>query len=79
MKSISMRDLQKISAKTIQSLPHAVPIKSGTATIALLLPMQRCNQDGLRRLIEQVDRASTAYTSEEKAGIDAIALERGID
>lgn len=79
MKSISMRDLQKISAKTIQSLPHPVPIKSGTATVGVLMPLQRSNQDGLRRLLEQVDRATAAYTPEQTAAIDAIALERGID
>ena len=74
-----MRDLQKISTGTIQSLPRPVPIKSGPATIGELHPLPKPDQDGLRRLLGNIDKAAAAYTPEETAAIDAIALERCID
>src|SRR3954447_3388495 len=56
-RAISMRDLQKLSAGAIQALPHAVPIKNGTATVGVLLPVHSASKEYLRDVLARIDAA----------------------
>ncbi len=78
-RAISMRDLQKLSAGAIQALPHAVPIKNGTATVAVLLPVHSAGKDYLRRVLARIDEAATAHTPEENAAIGELLGQRGAE
>ena len=75
--ALSMRDLQKLSAGAIQALPHAVPIKNGTATVGVLLPIHSVSQAYLRDVLARIDAAAGACTPEENTAIDRLLAERG--
>lgn len=79
MRTISMQDLQKLSAGAIKALPHAVPVKDGADTIAVLLPINNSRQEYLKTVFAQIDAAVAKYTPEEKAAIERLLAERGID
>ena len=80
MPTISMRELQKMSASKLQALPHAVPIKNGRETVAVLVPVNNPGSaEYWREAFERIDRAAAARTPEENAAIDALLAERGID
>jgi hypothetical protein len=79
IRAISMRDLQKLSAGAIRALPHAVPIKNGTATVGVLLPVSGGSGDYLRKVLAEIDAAVARETPEETRAIDALLAERGID
>ncbi|SEO95367.1 hypothetical protein SAMN04487843_105170 [Methylobacterium sp. ap11] len=80
MKSaISMRELQKMSAGAIQALPHPVPIKNGTATVGVLLPIHSVSPETMRKVLADIDAAATRRTPEENAAIDRLLAERGIE
>lgn len=79
MNAISMRDLQKLSAGAIQALPHAVPIKNGTATVGVLLPVHHVSAEYLRTVMAEIETAAAARSPEENAAIDALLAERSID
>ncbi|MGX7708112.1 hypothetical protein [Methylobacterium sp. Gmos1] len=80
MKSaISMRELQKMSAGAIQALPHAVPIKNGTQTVGILLPLHRVSPDYMRKVLADIDAAAARRTPEENAVIDRLLAERGAE
>jgi len=76
-RAISMRDLQKLSAGAIQALPHAVPIKNGTATVGFLLPVHSASKEYLRDVLARIDAAAAQRTPEENAAIDRLLSERG--
>lgn len=83
-RAISMRELQKLSARAIQALPHAVPIKSGTTTVAMLTPVRKplCKpglSDAMRKALADIDEAAARRTPEENKAIDELLAERGID
>lgn len=78
-RSISMRELQKISAGAIQALPHAVPIKNGTATVGVLVPAHSVSQDYLRKVLDRIDKVAATRTPEEQRVIDELLAERGIE
>lgn len=75
MNAIGMRDLQKISATTLASLPHTVPIKSGSQTVALLIPIKRPSQDHVARVMGLVDEAAAKRTAKDQAEIAAMLNE----
>jgi antitoxin (DNA-binding transcriptional repressor) of toxin-antitoxin stability system len=50
--AISMRDLQKMSAKQIEALPHPVPITSDGRAIALLQPFREPTAASADRIAE---------------------------
>ncbi|AWN45607.1 hypothetical protein DK419_04115 [Methylobacterium terrae] len=80
MKSaISMRELQKMSAGAIQALPHAMPIKNGTATVGILLPVHRVSPEEMRKVLADIDAAAARRTPEENAVIDRLLAERGAE
>jgi hypothetical protein len=78
-RAISMRDLQKLSAGAIQALPHAVPIKNGTATVGVLLPVHSASKDYLREVLARIDAAAAQRTPEQNAAIDRLLSERGAE
>ena len=74
--AITMRELQKMSAGSIQALPHAVPVKNGTATVALLIPIQKASPDLVKQVLQRVDAAAAARSPERTAAIEALLGER---
>ena len=79
-RAISMRELQKISAGAIQALPHAVPIKNGTTTVGVLLPVRSAaSNEYLRKVLADIEAAAARYTPEENKAIDDLLAERGVD
>jgi hypothetical protein len=78
-RTISMRDLQKLSAGAIQALPHAVPIKNGTATVGVLVPVHSLSKDYLREVLARIDEAAAKHTPEENAAIERLLAERGAE
>ncbi|HEX8665901.1 MAG TPA: hypothetical protein VF744_17950 [Beijerinckiaceae bacterium] len=78
-RAISMRDLQKLSAGAIQALPHAVPIKNGTATVGVLLPVQSASKEYLREVLARIDAAAAQRTPEEDTAIDRLLAERAAE
>lgn len=75
MDAITMRDLQKMSAGTISALPHAVPVKSGTATVAVLIPIQKASPELVSRVLAQIDAATAERSPEEMARLAALVGE----
>jgi hypothetical protein len=78
-RAISMRDLQKLSAGAIQALPHAVPIKNGTATVGVLLPVHSASKEYLRKVLADIDTAAAQRSPEENKAIDRLLAERGAE
>jgi hypothetical protein len=66
---ITMRDLQKISAGAIQALPHPLPIKSGSATIGLLVPMREADLAQIRKAEKLAAEAAQSRGDEANARI----------
>lgn len=80
MKSaISMREFQKMSAGAIQALPHAMPIKNGTATVGILLPIHQASPEYMRKVMADIRADAEKYTPEESAAIDRLLAERGAE
>jgi hypothetical protein len=77
--AISMRELQRMSAGAIKILPHAMPIKSGTATVGILLPIRIVSPEYMRKVLADSDAAAVRETPEENAAIDWLLAERGIE
>lgn len=55
MNHISVRDLQKLSADSIGSLPGPTPVKSGDRTVALLIPLKAANTDRLAAILADAE------------------------
>jgi hypothetical protein len=70
-----MRDLQKMSAGSIAALPHAVPVKSSTTTIAVPVPIQKASPDLVVRAMARIDAAASGHSVEETAHLAALAGE----
>lgn len=75
MDAIMMRDLQKMPAGSIAALPHAVPVKSDTTTVAVLVPVQKAPPDLVARVMAQIDAAASGRSVEETARLAALAGE----
>lgn len=69
--AITMRELQKISAQTIEALPHPVPIKSGGRTVAMLHPIRRGNDAAWERAMEAIEKARAVRSKEFDARLAA--------
>lgn len=65
MDAITMRELQKISAGTIAALQHAVPVKSGAETVAVLVPLRRASPEAVASVLREVDEAAARRTPEQ--------------
>lgn len=73
---ISMRELQKMSAERIESLPHPTPVVSGSRTVGLLVPRPEERAVKLRRLAAQSAAINASFTDEERARIERMLGER---
>jgi antitoxin (DNA-binding transcriptional repressor) of toxin-antitoxin stability system len=67
--AISMRELQKMSARQIQDLKHAVPITSDGRTVAILSPLRTATPAELERLAQSRQRFDESLTEDEKQRI----------
>lgn len=74
--AITMRELQKMSAGAIRSLPHAVPVKSGAATVALLVPIQKASPELVASVLARIDAAAAKRSPERTAALEVALGER---
>jgi hypothetical protein len=69
--AITMRELQKMTAGAILALERPTPIKSGTATIAMLYPITKAPKHLIDKAMRLIDEASAKDTPEERARMAA--------
>jgi hypothetical protein len=69
--AITMRELQRISAREIQELEHPTAIKSGYDTIALLVPLRKAPKSMVDKVLADIDAAAAKRSPEETARIAA--------
>jgi hypothetical protein len=77
--AITMRELQRISARKIQELEHPTAIKSGNDTIALLVPLRKAPKSMVDKVLADIDAAAAARSPEENARIAAMLGEEPED
>lgn len=65
---INIRDLQKISGEAIGALPGPTPVKSGSRTVGLLIPLKAADPD---RLLAVLTRAKALAKGRDPAADDA--------
>jgi len=56
MAHISIRELQKLSGKSIEALPGPTAVKSGNHTVALLIPMKKPNMERLEAALAMAEK-----------------------
>jgi hypothetical protein len=74
--AITMRELQKMSAGAIRALPHAVPVKSGATTVALLVPIQKAPPELVASVLARIDAAAAERSPEQTAALEIALGER---
>jgi hypothetical protein len=74
--SVTMRELQKMSAGAIQALPHPVPIKSGSATVGLLVPVKRPDTARIAAALKRADAYHATLSPETKLRLERFLGER---
>lgn len=73
---VTMRELQKLSAGSIQALPHAVPIKSGSATVGLLVPVRKPDTARISAALKRADAYHATLSPETKLRLERFLGER---
>ncbi len=68
--AITMRELQKLSASTIERLPGAVPVQSDGRTVALLVPLRPASDEARARFREALAKAQAERTPAEQDSLD---------
>jgi antitoxin (DNA-binding transcriptional repressor) of toxin-antitoxin stability system len=68
--AITMRELQKLSASTIEKLPGAVPVQSDGRTVALLVPLRPASDEARARFRSALAKAQAERTPEEQDALD---------
>jgi antitoxin (DNA-binding transcriptional repressor) of toxin-antitoxin stability system len=68
--AITMRELQKLSATTIEKLPGTVPIQSDGRTVALLVPLRPASDEARARFRAALAKAQAERTPEEQIALD---------
>jgi len=68
--TITMRELQKLSATTIEKLPGAAPVQSDGRTVALLVPLRPASDEARARFRQALAKAQAERTPEEQAALD---------
>jgi hypothetical protein len=68
--AITMRELQKLSATSIEQLPGAVPVQSDGRTVALLVPLRPASEAARARFRQALAQAQSQRSSEEQAALD---------
>ena len=71
-KPISIRDLQKMSAKAIEALDGPTPVKAGDRTVGALFPLKKADPKKLRAVLLEAE----AWAKTRDAKADDAALER---
>jgi hypothetical protein len=69
-RSVTMRELQKMSAGAIEALPHAVPITSGKAVIGLLSPVRKTDSEAIAKLVSEARAEFDQLSPEMQARIE---------
>ena len=64
--SMTMRDMQKLSAASIRALPRTMPIKSGSDTVGLIVPLKRPDPQQWTSLFARIDRHYEQLSPEVK-------------
>ena len=75
--SVTMRELQKMSAGAIQALPHPVPITSGSAVIGLLVPTRKTDAKALEAVYQEARAEYEGLSPEMQARIDRFLADQG--
>ncbi len=75
-RSVTMRELQKMSAAAIQALPHPVPITSGSAMIGLLVPTKKTDSEALARIEQEARDEFESLSPAMQARIERFLDER---
>ena len=57
--AITMRELQKLSAASIEQLPGAVPVQSDGRTVALLVPLRPASEAARARFRQALAQAQS--------------------
>ena len=70
--SISMRELQRISAEKILALKHPTPIRRGSEMVAMLVPNADARAAKWRELAERTAAFRATLSPEERARIEAL-------
>jgi hypothetical protein len=68
--AITMRELQKLSATSIEQLPGAVPVQSDGRTVALLVPLRPASEAARARFRKALAQAQSQRSPEEQAALD---------
>lgn len=68
--SVTMRELQKMSAGAIQALAHPVPIKSGSATVGLLVPVRKPDTARIGAALARSDAYHATLSDEKRQRIE---------
>ena len=55
-KAISIRDLQKMSAKAIEALDGPTPVKAGDRTVGALFPLKKTDPKKLRAVLLRIEK-----------------------
>jgi antitoxin (DNA-binding transcriptional repressor) of toxin-antitoxin stability system len=69
--AITMRELQKLSASSIERLPGAVPVQSDGRTVALLVPLRPASEEAHARFRAALAVAQAKRTSQDQDALDA--------
>jgi hypothetical protein len=69
---ITMGELRRMSARTIQALSHPTPIKGGSATVALLVPIRKAPREFVSRVLARIDEEAAKRTPEQTAESERI-------
>jgi hypothetical protein len=74
--AVTMRELQKMSAATIKALPHAVPIKSGNETVAILTPLKRPDPERMNQVLDRIEEDYARLSPERRQWLQRFLDER---
>lgn len=74
--AVTMRELQKMSAATIRALPHAVPIKSGDETVAILTPLKKPDPERMKEVLDRIEAHYAGLSPETKDWLERFLEER---
>lgn len=74
--AVTMRELQKMSAATIKSLPHAVPIKSGNEIVGMLTPLSKPNPQAMKDVLDRIEGHYAQLPQETKDWLQRFLDER---
>lgn len=77
--AITMRELQKLSASSIASLPHTVSIRNGQKTVGFLVPLRKAPPELVERAVRLIEEERAGRTAEDEAAITEALREIGAE